>query len=287
MRRNPWYVTLLVVLSWLSYLVYVLLPCHWHAYKPFYARGYLYIPFLFAFPGSAAFIINRQRVKIRTFVIFALMPTCWMMQMLNDIWFTRTTSLGEAVWHVRPDIVESRIRQGANVNAMHEGRTMIALDLERKEFLQSAHFCSQPIHISTEEIPPRRLKILRLLLENGADPNVPSGSFNFTPLHFSVYYNPLWFEEDLLVELKLLLDSGANPDTLDERGCSSFHYAIMDRNITVIKLLLKYGAAINGLSSEGLTPLDYALERNYIELIDFVRANGGKTSAELAGETTP
>jgi ankyrin repeat protein len=77
-------------------------------------------------------------------------------------------------------------------------------------------------------------KMIRLLLEHGADPKIPDKGGD-TPLHSLA-------NEDDIGLLELMLKKGANPNAFDSRGWTPFHRACYYGSIESIKLLIKYGA---------------------------------------------
>jgi ankyrin repeat protein len=73
--------------------------------------------------------------------------------------------------------------------------------------------------------------------------------------------------------MKLLLDSGAEPDIQDRRRWSALHFAAQEQSADGIELLVSHGATIDIADSDGNTPLSTAVF-NY-------RGNGNAVSALL------
>jgi len=71
-----------------------------------------------------------------------------------------------------------------------------------------------------EELLAKAKEIIRLLLDHGADPNVKSQKFGWTPL-IEVASN-LTTEDDLV---RLLIEHGADPNLTDEKGKTALDYA--------------------------------------------------------------
>ena len=123
-------------------------------------------------------------------------------------------------------------------------------------------------------------KIVKLLLENGADPNMIRDS-NKTPIIFYAVYsrneaivrilmenntNPnvkdegkntalfcaIYFDEKIV---KLLLEYGADPNVKNNHEWTPMHYAIHFDNENIMKILLEHGADPNFCDNEQRTPL--------------------------------
>jgi len=76
-------------------------------------------------------------------------------------------------------------------------------------------------------VPAHRLELVRLLLEQGADPNCSDE--NGTPLK-----NAIAVEEDCEL-VRLLLEYGADPTTGDDNGVTPFEYAVTGRMKALIR----------------------------------------------------
>jgi ankyrin repeat protein/beta-lactamase regulating signal transducer with metallopeptidase domain len=129
------------------------------------------------------------------------------------------------------DLAELLVKKGANVNSKPWGN---ALTLE---VLWSS--------LTSE----RKLGVLKLLLDHGADPNAKDDS-DWSLLHYACG------DVDLA---KLLLDKGANPNAVEsERGFTCLHIMADKGNKAVVQLLLSRGAKVNVRDDYGRTPLSYA-----------------------------
>lgn len=66
-------------------------------------------------------------------------------------------------------------------------------------------------------------------------------------------------------------------------GRTLLHHAAAHRRLEIVKYLcLRHSANINAVDKDGQTPLDYALAVNADEVVDYLRAKGGCTGAELS-----
>ena len=153
----------------------------------------------------------------------------------------------------------------------------------------------------------KELEIIKLLLENGADPNfqnkVHNQSLYNTPLDNTPLYNLLntreISDEETLKIIKLLLDKGADPNIKNEYGSTPLNSAIAGkRSIEIIELLLKNGAKPNIKDNYGETVLFTASktkrqDNKELEIIELlfkygaepnIKDNNGKTPLGLAIE---
>lgn len=96
----------------------------------------------------------------------------------------------------------------------------------------------------TLAVKHRHHAIVQYLLERGADANV-SGVFGQMPLHLAS-------EPEIA---GLLLEHGAEPDVLDQRGGTPLQIAAANGKTAMIKFLLEHGAAVDLPNEEGGTPL--------------------------------
>jgi ankyrin repeat protein len=125
-----------------------------------------------------------------------------------------------------------------------------------------------------------QVEIARLLLESGADANVPTrdGFLNIRPLGCAVATpdipNPSQ-DEMVVVELvDLLLANGANVNGRRRDGLTALHSAAFRNHLRVIEVLLQHGAdpAIKGSGGEhaGQTGRDIALAQGHAKAADWL-----------------
>lgn len=102
--------------------------------------------------------------------------------------------------------------------------------------------------------------VARLLLLNGADPNVSSrNGYNVYPLHSAVAAN-----YDMIA--KMLIEAGADVNVVQMSGATPLHSAAQNGNIELLIVLLEAGANVNALTEDGKTAADKASEKGFGEI---------------------
>ena len=108
--------------------------------------------------------------------------------------------------------------------------------------------------------------IVRLLLSNGADPNVKSSS-NWTALMAAMR-----FENEKAVEIaEMLLESGANVNDVDEDGISALMMTAQHpecQSLEMTYLLVNWGADVNAKDAQGWSPLFWTIFSSEFDLLD-------------------
>ena len=108
---------------------------------------------------------------------------------------------------------------------------------------------------------------LELLLDYGADVNA-ADRWGWSLLHCAAYKGDM---------TKMLLDKGANPNTVErERGRTPLHWAAFRGRKTVAEMLLAHGAKMDTRDWYGKTPLSLAKEGDHTEIIELLRKHGAK-----------
>jgi len=110
------------------------------------------------------------------------------------------------------------------------------------------------------------IEIVRLLLDNGANPNVIGTVSSDHPLTNAI-------EKGNLEMVKLLIDKGANVNARNSIGSSPLRSAISEGNIEMVKLLVDRGVNINNSDRYG-TPFPAAAQAQNIELLRFLLERG-------------
>lgn len=98
-------------------------------------------------------------------------------------------------------------------------------------------------------------KIVEMLLENGANPDI-ADTDSYAPLHFA----SLNQNKEIVA---LLLKQNANPDIMTQYQYTPLHFAACNGNIDIVRLLLEYGANRLLATPYGETALDFAMDDNH------------------------
>jgi ankyrin repeat protein len=112
------------------------------------------------------------------------------------------------------------------------------------------------------------LPAIRLLLENGADPSMGITD-NSTPLMLAsgLGARPRGGEEDVVEKsgradpldaIRLLVESGADVNAVNDAGNTAVHYAAQTGAARIVELLASKGAKLDAENYQGKTPLDLA-----------------------------
>lgn len=107
---------------------------------------------------------------------------------------------------------------------------------------------------------------VKLLLENGANPNLASNNdFKVSPLHSAAAVSNLEL-------VKLLLENGANVNATQSNGVTALHSSAHNKAVEILKLLLGNGADKNAKTQDGKTALDFAKENKHAASIQILSA---------------
>ncbi|CAG9331330.1 unnamed protein product [Blepharisma stoltei] len=108
--------------------------------------------------------------------------------------------------------------------------------------------------------------IVKLLLEKGADPNIPN-EIGETPLHHAADNN----EYEIA---KLLLENNANPNLFTNENETALHQATFRGQVKIVELLMSKGANPNIVNNYGKTSLHTAAEYDQIECVRILLSYG-------------
>ena len=173
------------------------------------------------------------------------------------------TALFVAVENNAPAQAAMLIESGASVNAVNNaGYTVLASAAGRSGDNQ---------------------QMIDLLLDHGADANVPAGEDRSTVLMNAVKAG----NENTV---KSLLAHKSDPNISNRDGNTALSLALsafdLDKQKGIIEALLKAGANPNAADTDGYTPLFYALTRGNVNIVKLLAENGGDLAA-AAGTRLP
>lgn len=99
--------------------------------------------------------------------------------------------------------------------------------------------------------------LVALLLQKGADPNLPSNNtFRISPLHSACAISDVALAE-------LLLEHGADVNAEQQQGITPLHSAAHNGKTELVKLLLKNGADVHAKTEKGQKALNMAEEKGF------------------------
>ena len=142
--------------------------------------------------------------------------------------------------------------------------------------IKLVHFIKLPLaHAATEG----SLEMLKLLLENGADPNAVNPECDESALFFAAGWNKS-------ESVNLLLEHGAKVDQANYEGITPLINAVKSNHLDLLKPLITHGANINAQAKDGCTALIYATRKGYFEMVKaLVEAGANVNSTDKAGGT--
>lgn len=121
----------------------------------------------------------------------------------------------------------------------------------------------------------------RLLLKHGARVSLRSASGGgLLPLHQAAVT-----AQSAMCEL--LLERGAQVDSLDEDRNTPLHYAAASGSTAVVKVLLRGGAQVDLEQAQGLTPAHWASHKGHADVLGILLAYGAPVNAKAEDAATP
>ena len=188
--------------------------------------------------------------------------------------------------------VRSLLAGGANVNARdsknvtvlqlaavlgNEDIVRLLLDMGANpngNLVSAATNSDTPLH---DAVRFARMKIVRLLLDNGAEVNARA-EHGGTALQSAAA-----LENEEIV--RLLLEKGASPNgitTSSSVNCDTpLHVAARTGNFTIVSLMLETGADIQARDKNGDTPLDIAISKKDEDILRLLLQQGGDINTPL------
>lgn len=173
-----------------------------------------------------------------------------------------TSALLTAYYHGHPDVADILLRYDPPLDVF-EAATAGRIDtvreiLDRDPSLVNA-FAADGFHPLGLAAFFRRLDVLRLLLERGADVAAPArNGLAVTALHSAVATDAAPVDHRVV---RTLLDAGAPVNAPHRGGGTPLHTAAFTGDVAVARMLLERGADPTARTDDGKTPLDVARER--------------------------
>lgn len=183
------------------------------------------------------------------------------------------------------DAVKKLVKLGADINVMgpysndpgifalaiRDGeKSIVKLLIEKKADVNRTDWCGYtPLMYACQEEDDDD-EIVTMLIEGGADAN-GKGKGEMTPLMVA---SSLGREK----AVKILLENGAAPETVNSRGNTALIEAIVEPNLKtkVVDILIASGASVNAVNNEKKTALTIASERGFAEIAGILAAHGAE-----------
>ena len=131
-----------------------------------------------------------------------------------------------------------------------------------------------PLHLASSW---NHYMAVRLLMENGADANIPSGDGR-SPLHYAA-------SKGFFSVVRLLLDYGAEVNIPDTNGYTPFHYAVSQGCSLTAELLIEKVSNVNLRTKGGRTPLYFAVKNQHEQLIKMLLEHKADVSMGYSEDT--
>ena len=187
-------------------------------------------------------------------------------------------------------LAESRFRKAIENNDLdYIKQNISSVDINRT-------FRDKPGFLASA-VKQQRNEIVELLIQHGADCNLPNGANNSTPLQSAVFYDNPEAAELLLATgadpdqmgsgffvaivyaagqgrnelVEILLKSGCDVNATDMYGRTALHRASAKGNLAMVQLLLDYHADAAIKDLEGNTPIDLAREAGNEDVINVLK----------------
>ncbi|CAF9914936.1 hypothetical protein IMSHALPRED_002285 [Imshaugia aleurites] len=213
---------------------------------------------------------------------------------------------------VNPNQCDTTYHQTPLWMASTAGDEILGMFLERKDIEVNgrSRYGETPLY---QAVQRKRLSAARMLLDAGADPNVPAYE-NRTALSWAAAEGSEESIELLLKQpgidldvpdklgqtpllraadaghtkcIRMLLDRGASVKHTDNDGRTALSLAAIKGHKVAAKLLLKNKADINAQDKMGNTPLALAAEKNHDAVVRFLLESGADAEIADEDEETP
>jgi len=165
------------------------------------------------------------------------------------------------------EVAKVLIDKGANVN--YDGSRING----KENFGVDTVFWT-PLHAAARN---NNLEICRMLIEKGANINAKDKTTGCTPLHLAVLFGHL----DIT---KLLIEKGATVDCIGtiktDKDVSPLCTAARNGNVAIVQLLINHHANVKYRDRDGLTPLTYAVLGRNLDVLRSLIAAGAQVNCK-------
>jgi ankyrin repeat protein len=154
-----------------------------------------------------------------------------------------------------------------------EARLAAGAEVDETDFILGT-----PLHLAVAQ---GNTSIAQVLIEHGADVNVPSEQKGSRPLHLAARFG----DAAMLV---LLLENGAEIDSLDDYQRTPLHRAAEKGHGDVVRVLIERGADVTAREGKRqATPLHWAAGRGHLESVELLLEAGADIHATDHSGWTP
>uniref|UniRef100_A0A0G4F3J1 Uncharacterized protein n=1 Tax=Chromera velia CCMP2878 TaxID=1169474 RepID=A0A0G4F3J1_9ALVE len=182
-------------------------------------------------------------------------------------------TLCSAVDRSSPEDVCLLLQLGAQVDALHEGKTALmravsggkeaitkmlvqrgeaGLGVTMRDDDDHEETGRTALHLACDRriVSPKQVEIARFLLSEGADPNAADEDNKFTPLYEAAYHGHGAMIDDLA-------SYKADVNAKDNEGAGPLFLAVIGNCIEAAQRLIAHGAKVNQPDEEGMGPLHF------------------------------
>ena len=128
--------------------------------------------------------------------------------------------------------------------------------------------------------PSCKPNFIKLLLQNGADPNAREVGTETTPILEAL-------AQGNMECVGLLIEHGGNVSLIDANGSGAAYKAVASGNLTAVKLVASMGGDLDAPRTDGTTPLMYAARAGYIDIIKYLLKGGADECKKNKRGMTP
>ena len=143
-----------------------------------------------------------------------------------------------------------------------------------------------PIHLAADNY---NANFIKLLLENGADPNIQDNKNHYNALHHIVSGNVRYLdhEEDAIEAIELLISHDVNINAESWKHKTPLHLAIKSGLTKISKYLIEHGANVNIEDRNSYTPLHLASMLGNFEVVKSLLEHCANPNVDHGADDTP